>query len=83
VRVGLDQRDAPLDDLAVVGGPVRGNFRDWRGAVPLEPSGFELAFCHLARHDNLEGALTKLDCWWIWMLWRVGREAIQPIAPPV
>ena len=61
VGVGLDQRDPPLDDVAVVGGPVGRDLGDRRRAVPLEPRRLGLAGRDLAGEDDLERALAERD----------------------
>ncbi len=61
VAVGLDQRDAPLHQAAVVLRPALGDLGDGGGAVAGEPGGLQLAPGHAPGQHDLEGALAQLD----------------------
>jgi hypothetical protein len=64
VFVAIEQRHAAFDQTLVVLRPVAGQLGHGRRAVAFEPGGFEVAGSHLARHDNLEGALARVNGGW-------------------
>ncbi len=61
VAVGLDQRDAPLHQAAVVLRPALGDLGEGGRAVAGEPGGLDLAPGHAPGQHDLEGALAQLD----------------------
>ena len=49
--------------------------------MPLEPSRLQFASSHLASYDDLKGALTKLNWWWLLVVSEVfSDQVVQPVA---